>query len=156
MNFIEAIGSGFANYVNFSGRAARSEYWLWILFTVLGGVATRILDASLLGHDEVIDSPLNIIFNVVIFLPSLAFGARRLQDIDRAGWWGLIILTIIGIFVFIYWACLEGTAGPNRFGSDRLEQLSRRQAAGSLRRGRTDRGGGAAPGRAAKKAWDRG
>ena len=129
MNFIEAIGSGFANYVNFSGRAARSEYWLWVLFTVIGGVATRILDGALFGHDEVVGSPLNAVFNVVTFLPSLAFGARRLQDINRPGWWGLIILTIIGIFVFIYWACLKGTVGPNRFGPDRLEQLSRRSAA---------------------------
>ena len=29
MNFFEAVSSGFRNYVNFSGRAIRSEYWYW-------------------------------------------------------------------------------------------------------------------------------
>ena len=32
MNFVQAISSGFSNYVNFSDRAIRSEYWYWVLF----------------------------------------------------------------------------------------------------------------------------
>ena len=38
MTFFEAISSGFRNYVGFSGRASRSEFWYWILFTVLGNL----------------------------------------------------------------------------------------------------------------------
>lgn len=45
-------------------------------------------------------------------------GFRRLHDIDRTAWWWLIVFTIIGIFVLLYWACVKGTAGPNRFGPD--------------------------------------
>jgi uncharacterized membrane protein YhaH (DUF805 family) len=122
MNFIQAIGSGFSNYVNFSGRAARAEYWLWVLFTVIGGIAAGILDAALWGYDATGGSPLNAVFDVITFLPSLAIGVRRLHDIDRTGWWLLIALTGIGILVLIYWACVKGTAGPNRFGPDRLAQ----------------------------------
>ena len=44
MNFVEAIKSGFQNYVNFSGRAIRSEYWFWTLFAVLVSIATSLLD----------------------------------------------------------------------------------------------------------------
>ena len=36
MSFGQAIAAGFLNYINFSGRAGRSEYWFWVLFTVLG------------------------------------------------------------------------------------------------------------------------
>jgi uncharacterized membrane protein YhaH (DUF805 family) len=39
-----------------------------------------------------------------------------LHDIDRTGWWILIWPTLIGTIVLIYWACLPGTPGPNRFG----------------------------------------
>lgn len=92
-------------------------------------MAARILDGALFGHDTVVGAPLNAVFNVVIFVPSLAVRTRRLQDINRDGWWGLIILTVIGVVVFIYWACLKGTAGPNRSRPDRLDELSRRPAA---------------------------
>ena len=77
MNFGEAIASGFQNYVTFSGRASRSEYWYWVLFTVLGGIATAIIDRSLFDTSTI--SPLNAIFNLICFLPSFAVAFRRLH-----------------------------------------------------------------------------
>ena len=118
MNFSEAIASGFQNYVTFSGRASRSEYWYWVLFTVLGGIATAIIDRSLFDTSTI--SPLNAIFNLICFLPSFAVAFRRLHDIDRTAWWWLIALTFIGLIVLIVWACQKGTPGPNRFGPDPL------------------------------------
>ncbi len=117
MNFWQAIASGFRNYVTFSGRAVRSEYWYWVLFTVLATLAAGILDAAVFPNSSPV-SPLTSVFDVITFLPSLAVGIRRLHDIDRTGWWVLIVLTIIGIFVLIYWACKRGTPGPNRYGPD--------------------------------------
>ena len=58
------------------------------------------------------------------FLPGLALNVRRLHDINWTGWWILIVLTIIGLFVLLYWACKKGTEGPNRFGADRLAELA--------------------------------
>ncbi|MBI4275225.1 MAG: DUF805 domain-containing protein [Rhizobiales bacterium] len=116
MNFLEAIASGFRNYINFSGRARRSEYWYWVLFVLLLGVVTALLDAVIFGESEL--SPINLIAGIVTFLPGLAIGFRRLHDIDRTGWWWLIVFTIIGVFVLIYWACLKGTDGSNRYGPD--------------------------------------
>jgi Protein of unknown function (DUF805) len=52
---------------------------------------------------------------LALILPSLAVSVRRLHDIDRTGWWVLIAATAIGTLVLIYWACLPGTSGPNRF-----------------------------------------
>ena len=40
MNFVEAIKSGFSNYVNFSSRAQRSAYWFWTLFNCIVMVIT--------------------------------------------------------------------------------------------------------------------
>jgi uncharacterized membrane protein YhaH (DUF805 family) len=53
---------------------------------------------------------------LALILPTLAVSVRRLHDIDRTGWWVLIGATFIGTLVLIYWACLPGTSGSNRFG----------------------------------------
>jgi uncharacterized membrane protein YhaH (DUF805 family) len=118
MNFSQAIASGFRNYVTFSGRASRSEYWYWVLFAILGALVTGILDRALFDVSSV--SPLNAIFGLVLFLPGLAVAVRRMHDIDRTGWWILISLTIIGVILLIVWACMKGTIGPNRYGPDPL------------------------------------
>jgi uncharacterized membrane protein YhaH (DUF805 family) len=118
MTFFEAIASGFSNYVNFSGRAVRSEYWYWFLFSLICGIVTVILDVVLFPDNAL--SPLNALFNLFTFLPSLAVGARRLHDIDRTGWWLLIMLTIIGLIVLIVWFCQKSDPGPNRFGPPRF------------------------------------
>jgi uncharacterized membrane protein YhaH (DUF805 family) len=118
MDFWQAIASGFKNYVGFSGRACRSEYWYWFLAMIIASIITGIIDYAAFGDSEY--GPVNSIFGLATFLPSLAMGIRRLHDIDRTGWWWLIAFTIIGLFVLIYWACVKGTAGPNRFGPDPL------------------------------------
>jgi uncharacterized membrane protein YhaH (DUF805 family) len=117
MNFGEAIASGFRNYVNFSSRAVLPEFWYWFLFTVLVAIVVGILDRSMFGDDE--STPIPLIANLILVIPSVAIGVRRLHDIDRTGWWSLISLTIIGVFLLIYWACQPGTPGPNRFGPAR-------------------------------------
>ncbi len=114
MNFVQAISSGFGKYVQFGGRASRSEYWYWTLFSILVSIAANIVDGIL---DISIVSGIT---GLVLLLPGLAICARRLHDIDRTYWWILITFTIIGMFVLIYWACLRGTVGPNRFGPDPL------------------------------------
>jgi len=117
MTFSEAISSGFRNYVGFSGRASRSEFWYWILFTVLVSIALSIIDFGMLSGNSVLSS----IWSLATFLPSLAIGVRRLHDGDRTGWWWLIvIIPLIGIIVLIVFWCLEGTPGSNRFGPDPL------------------------------------
>jgi uncharacterized membrane protein YhaH (DUF805 family) len=47
MNFTQAISSGFNNYVNFTGRAARSEFWYWTLFAILASIAGELVDLAL-------------------------------------------------------------------------------------------------------------
>jgi len=121
MNFGEAIKSGFSNYVTFSGRAARSEYWYWTLFVVLVTIGAGIIDRAIFDFEEPTTTGLfGPLVSLVFFLPGLAVSVRRLHDIDRTGWWLLIIFTIIGIILLIIWDCIKGTTGPNRFGPDPL------------------------------------
>ncbi len=104
MNFPDAVKSAFCNYVKFTGRATRSEYWWFFLFTFLVSAAAGIVSEMLSG-----------LFTLAVLLPSLAVGARRLHDIDKSGWFLLVwFIPIIGWIVMIVWAAQEGKE-PNRF-----------------------------------------
>ena len=114
MGFGEAISSGFSNYVNFNGRASRSEYWFWTLFAVLVTIVAQIIDM-------VIGMPITYpIVGLGLLLPGLAVSVRRLHDLDRTGWWMLIVLTVIGGILLLIWDCMQGTNGPNQYGPDPL------------------------------------
>lgn len=122
MGFKEAIISCVQkNYVGFSGRAPRSEYWFFVLFYVLalcaaglvGGVAGGVTGATLLAGIVVLAT----------FLPQLAAGVRRLHDTNCSGWWYLLaFVPYIGGVIMLVWFCIPGTKGENRFGADPLQQ----------------------------------
>ncbi len=131
MNFTEAVSRVFRNYVTFSGRARRSEYWWWALYMVITGTVVGIIEYSLGLGTGVVSSgggsfsatynvgPLGGIWFLMHFLPSLAVTVRRLQDTDRSDWWFLIVfIPLIGFIMLIVWFTSKGTAGPNRFGED--------------------------------------
>ena len=118
MSFSQAIAAGFSNYVNFAGRACRSEYWYWVLFIVLAEIVTSIID-YVIGYQVT-----TTLFGLAVLLPGLAVTIRRLHDLDRTGWWFLLaFIPVVGWIILIIWYCARGTAGPNRFGPDRLAAL---------------------------------
>ena len=122
MNFFQAIESGLRKYVDFSGRAARSEFWYFTLFVVVVGWVAAILD--LVAFPALTGSPLNAAFNLAMLLPSVAISARRLHDIDRTGWWFLILFTVVGSILLLVWWCTKGTSGDNQYGPDPLASAS--------------------------------
>ncbi|PKG58465.1 DUF805 domain-containing protein [Shewanella sp. Choline-02u-19] len=83
-------------YADFSGRARRTEFWMFILFYMIFSFLLGIID-SLLGLGV-----LTFIFSLGLLIPSLSIGARRLHDTGRSGWWQLIgIIPLIGLIVLI-------------------------------------------------------
>jgi uncharacterized membrane protein YhaH (DUF805 family) len=94
-----------AAYTQITGRASRSEYWWFYLFTVLVTAAADTLGGTV-GN----------LASLAFFLPSLALVARRLHDVGRSGWWFLIVFTIIGIPVVLYWLVKDSDKGKNAYG----------------------------------------
>lgn len=111
MTFTEAVTTAFQKYATFSGRATRSEYWWFVLFVILVNIVLTIVANAL-------NSPfLPAIASLLFFLPNLAITARRLHDIDKAGWWMLIVVVpLLGFILMLIWTCTKGTLGENRFG----------------------------------------
>ena len=143
MGFFEAVKSGFSNFVNFTGRARRSEYWYFWLFNTL--VATLLALAG--GDDDI--STASSIYSLVIFLPMLAVTWRRLHDVGKSGALFLIpilcevavyislavfvasesavaliilllalLATLVLMIVLFVYLCKDGEPGANMYGPD--------------------------------------
>ncbi|GBF50314.1 hypothetical protein LPTSP4_18390 [Leptospira ryugenii] len=93
----DSIQTCFKKYVDFSGKAARPEFWWFALFTF---VVSNILQA--------IHPIVGAIFSLGTLLPYLGAAARRLRDTGRSPWWLLIAFTGIGVFVLIYFWAQKG------------------------------------------------
>ena len=99
------------NYVTFTGRANRPEYWYFVLVNFI--VAVLIGIVGVMVHLPVLSD----IYSLAVLLPSLAVGARRLHDTDRSGWWLLIgLVPLIGFIVLIVFFVQKGTEKEIRFG----------------------------------------
>ncbi len=122
MSFTDAIRKCFQNYVGFSGRAARSEYWWWFLFVLVGNLLFGALDGMLFGAGaEGGVGILGAIFGLATLLPSIAVAVRRLHDRDMSGWWVLLaLIPLIGFLILLFFYVQKGTDGQNRFGPDPL------------------------------------
>ena len=117
MDFQTSIKTCFKKYADFSGRASRSEFWWFELFLWIAMIVAAIIDTMMLGYSFEDYGPIYIIYCVVTFLPAIAVGARRLHDINRSGWWQLLILTIIGIILLIVWWATVGENKKNKHGN---------------------------------------
>ena len=126
MTFSNAITSCLINnYFNFSGRASRSEYWWFVLFSFLLGVITGMVDIYLFGWE--LDDPtwISDIASIALLLPSWGVWWRRLHDVGKSGWWTLLAFTIIGIIPLFIWSVSEGEEHANQYGEVPTNMIKR-------------------------------
>jgi uncharacterized membrane protein YhaH (DUF805 family) len=107
-------------YATFSGRARRKEFWHFILLSiVLELVVSAVLgffERSFFppeeGQSPFLPEVSMVLFTVGFLLPRWAVIWRRMHDVGKSGWFGLI-----PIYNLIL-ACQDGNKGENRFGPD--------------------------------------
>ena len=132
MNFIQSLSTCMRKYVTFSGRATRSEFWWFYLFTVLVNLAATLQISSFVSfllesqdmtaHESTYFLNnffvlyLSTITSLILLLPSVAVTSRRLHDIGRSGWWILIAFTFIGIILLLIWYVTDTTNEENVYG----------------------------------------
>lgn len=118
MNVTDAIRTCFAKYAQFHGRARRPEFWWFVAFLFVLNSVAAVVGGLFPGSDLNAFVSVNTLVVAVTLLPALAVGARRLHDVDRSGWWQLLMLVpIIGVIVLIFWWVRPGDTGDNRFGA---------------------------------------
>ncbi len=103
MNFIDAVKSVFTNFANFNGRARRSEYWYFALFSIILRVPIMLL---------VDNQTIDLIIGLALLIPSLSVAVRRMHDVGKSGWF--ILIPIYNLIL----ACTNGDMGTNEYGPD--------------------------------------
>lgn len=119
MKFSQAVSAFWSNYGNFRSRSRRSAFWFASLFLFLGNIGAAVLD-GLLGltlDPETGLGAVQIIWTLVIIVPSMSVLVRRLHDTGRSGWWILIILIpVVGAITLLVFSFQDSAPGDNRWG----------------------------------------
>ncbi len=104
-------------YAVFSGRAARNEYWPFVLINFVVAVLLAFPLGLLKGLAHVDLTFISHLYTLAVFCPGLAVGIRRLHDTDRSGWWLLLsLIPVIGSIAVLVFLCMEGSPSSNKFG----------------------------------------
>ena len=114
------------NYINFNGRARRTEYWMFVLFNVIAMILSMVVD-NVLGLDFKVGSGyyevsvgygwVYLIYTLAVFLPSLAVVVRRLHDVGKSGWFMLVtFIPIVGAIWLLVLMCTDGDKEDNAYG----------------------------------------
>jgi uncharacterized membrane protein YhaH (DUF805 family) len=131
MDFMTSVRTCFTKYATFDGRASRSEFWWFYLFSVLVIMVVYVfplffsLMASLAPNGAVsgLFSILSLVSNLALFavsvglmIPLFAVGSRRLHDRGQSGWLQMLVLVPCASIALVVLWILEGTPGPNMYG----------------------------------------
>lgn len=106
------------NYGNFSGRATRSEYWYFALFNIIFAIVAMTLDNVLgIAIESIGYGPIYIVYTILVLIPGIAVGVRRLHDVGKSGWFFFIILIpIVGAIWLLVLFVTESQQGENEYG----------------------------------------
>lgn len=110
-------------YADFSGRARRKEYWMFVLFNVIFGIVAMILDNILgIAMEGIGYGPIYGLYLLALIIPGLAVAVRRLHDIGKSGWMFLIILIpFVGAVWLLVLFCTDSQEGENKWGQNPKE-----------------------------------
>ncbi len=88
-SFVAAIKDAFKRFSDFSGVSTRPQFWYFILGTA---IASAI--ASIIGGDN----GENLI-SLITLIPTVAVSVRRMHDVGKSGWFILVPVYNIVLFV---------------------------------------------------------
>jgi len=120
MSNVPLIFQPLVKYVDFQGRARRSEFWLWVLFRIAVGAVLGTVSISVLVNGMNFQNPdpaqfmsryfsvmpIMQLVNLALLLPTIAVAVRRLHDINRTGWWVIMpfVVAFVGMILFLIFA----------------------------------------------------
>jgi uncharacterized membrane protein YhaH (DUF805 family)/DNA-binding Xre family transcriptional regulator len=96
----DAVTTCVIKYANFSDTANRFEYWWFFAFVLL------LLAMATVVHEKAYQ-----LVSLIVLLPFIAAGARRLKDTGHSGWWQLLYLVPFGFVALFFMFAMESKAG---------------------------------------------
>ncbi len=98
------------NYANFKGRASRQEYWMFALVNALFAFALSMIEgySGIFGNND--ESILANIYSLVVAIPTIAVGVRRIHDTGKSGWF--ILIPIYNFILLV----TNSESGQNQYG----------------------------------------
>ena len=94
-------------YAVFAGRSRRMEYWIFQLLNLVFIFLISLLEVLVFGSSVLVR-----FYYLAVLIPSISVAVRRVHDTGHSGWW------VIVPFINLYFFCIDGTNGDNRFGPD--------------------------------------
>ncbi|MDX8467798.1 DUF805 domain-containing protein [Mesorhizobium sp. VK23B] len=112
------------NYVNFSGRARRKEFWGFCLFWTIGlvvaigvGLSVDLSRGEGGGDEPIVMLGLICLFFLLTFLPWVSLIVRRLHDLGLTGWLAILcFVPYVGGLATLVFALIPTQAGDNKWG----------------------------------------
>lgn len=121
MSIMDATKSCFQQYVGFSGRASRSEYWFFYLsfiVVVIGMTVLTVVSAFVLDALAGLMGMLTLVAYLAFILPFISVSVRRLHDLGKSGWMFLVVLIpFVGGILLLVWFVSDGQPHDNAYGA---------------------------------------
>lgn len=109
-----------------AGRLNRKSYiYRSIFLSLVLGIIQGILELATVAIEalELLFAVLLLALCIFGFVAGIMMLARRLHDLDKSGWWMLLLFVpLVNILFYIYILFFKGTEGPNQYGEDPLQQ----------------------------------
>jgi uncharacterized membrane protein YhaH (DUF805 family) len=111
-------------YSDFNNRARRKEYWMFAFFNFIISMLIIEVDNALgfsFNYTGNLSGPgvLNLLYNLLILIPSLAVTVRRLHDVGKSGWMLLIgLIPLVGTIWLLILLLKDSEAGENKYGAN--------------------------------------
>jgi uncharacterized membrane protein YhaH (DUF805 family) len=118
MSFQDAVRTCLTQkYADFSGRARRSEYWWFFLFSLISSGVASVIDSILGTRYGGTTGLVQALVQLALLVPGIAVGVRRLHDTARSGWWLLIgLVPVVGWIVLLVFF-VQDSRGENQYGA---------------------------------------
>jgi uncharacterized membrane protein YhaH (DUF805 family) len=115
MSFIEAIKTCIHKWPIFEGRASRPEFWCFFLLTLIASVIFyafllifMVFEANNSSGFLFKVTMICMVYNLVIGIPLLSAGTRRLHDVGKDGiLWFVSLIPVIGVAILAYFLAKE-------------------------------------------------
>ncbi|MCM2589127.1 DUF805 domain-containing protein [Rossellomorea marisflavi] len=114
---------GLKQYADFSGRARRQEYWMYMLFYSIFGIilyGVTVIGMAMQSEGIILlGMGIYILYTLALLVPTLAITVRRLHDTGRSGFWYFIgFVPLVGGIILLVFSCLDSENGNNQWGSN--------------------------------------